>query len=1430
MDGGTVNAQLAQLVPIFDPGTDSLEVWSQKVELLIQAWPPNKLQELGTRIILNCRGTAFKKLQLRQSEILTGEKKGILKAIEILGGTYGQVALEQKFEVVEKAIYRCTQKNDEAADSFLARADISWTELIAKKVSLEEVQAYVTLRGSRLSPEDKKRVPVESGAERGGALEMPKVTAAVRMLGSQFFQEYTSGKREKGLKTYDHTTLVMDSGDEGESTFWSQEEPWDEETLESLAAEDEDAALVLQFEGAVMESIQEDTDLAVYYTSYIEARRRLNEKAKSRGFWPVSKGSKGGNNQKGSKGKSKGRGFRSLAQRIAESNCRLCGKVGHWKAECPSRKQGSDVSQAGVVPTTALVEVGIASSSDVMEGNRNMETADAILMSIPEIEADTWMKTESLEKNQMILFSENIQQSFVSRLKNSLHQRFPSHHVRKSAAQMKPLRSRIACTEVEVVSEECTNLFASSGTSGVVDLGASQTVIGSEQMKELLTHLPEQIRSQIRKTSCNLTFRFGNHQTLPCRHAIMFPLQGTWFRVAIVEGKTPFLLSSNFLRHTLKAVIDTDECTLWSKTLKRFLNICPTQKNLFLLDINQLWEDECAAVQDTLQVQEFKTHDASNHPFEDRVQKIEQTCQSGISENSQQSKIVNPNEEKVAQAPCETVFAENHEKKCSEQAKIVQKLEDTTMLKIVHDHCVKSFEPQKHSKSDPCRSPVENHVETPRTTQGLSEGPSHAQCREHESRRDVSTEDILRKGKIRKDLCGSFRRPVLDPFHRQHVREELKTRAFDVHPLCGENGVRDKSPRRPKDDPKPGQSANKLHGDSSGTKSQLLGQSNGGTSCLSATGSVSERTETVPTGVYVGRGRDPHATALGATGEQCSLADGEVRARGLSAELREKIQIDAMMAQSIGKPELDFEISTDEQSMSYSFRCKQLMLRQELAEVRKVVKPLKKTAFLFEVMCSSTSELVRQCWMQGLKAYRFGRNEGDLSTKKGRMNLFAHLVALSPENLWISPECRPWCRWSAFNLMRSPETCQKVLKDRYESLWQVALTRVLFEHQVEEQKNFHVEQLEGSSMFNLPSFGPILEKSLRCKFDLCTVGDLKDPNNGKPIRKRLLVLTGSKELFNALNFRLCPGNHAHQQIEGSLEASSQRIAMSKFTERYPRKFARQIVQALLRGKTKPVWTLMQTEAEDHPTKRRRLDMKASPLQIALRHEPNWEDIMKLANTLAKRVGVSIIENGPLLEAVKRKCPQHDIRHVVLCRGTDRLLGPNKPMYPGEATLRKFVCIRRRHEDIVEEPWEPWERLSARQLRRKGTPARIGVTIFGKTKDQETVMEQQPEIPQTEDRERKELNQRVPEDNGQITGEENPAKRWKSSSSENAQPAAQPAAEESGEPDRHMIDLVSEKHGPKFQKLSTEDIDHGYSKFIGILDTLELRKCKPFVVR
>ncbi len=141
--GGFVPNQMAMLVPTFDPAKDDLTVYSQKVSLLLASWPEGKYNELATRLILGCSGSAFNKLQIHATEITQNDKKSIQRIVELLGGHWGQINLERQYEYVERALYRCAQKSDESADSYLARADIMWSELLSKSIDLKAIQAYL---------------------------------------------------------------------------------------------------------------------------------------------------------------------------------------------------------------------------------------------------------------------------------------------------------------------------------------------------------------------------------------------------------------------------------------------------------------------------------------------------------------------------------------------------------------------------------------------------------------------------------------------------------------------------------------------------------------------------------------------------------------------------------------------------------------------------------------------------------------------------------------------------------------------------------------------------------------------------------------------------------------------------------------------------------------------------------------------------------------------------------------------------------------------------------------------------------------------------------------------------------------------------------------------------------------------------------------
>ncbi|CAE7755970.1 unnamed protein product, partial [Symbiodinium microadriaticum] len=241
--------------------------------------------------------------------------------------SWGRTVIEQKYDTFEKAIFGTVQKADETNDSYLARHDIHFEELLAQGVSFEEVRAYILLRQSSLTAEDRKRIVVELD----GKLSYKKVCASVRLLGSRFFADLQGQRGTLKTKTYDANMVEDAQTEEPERAFQASaplpaEEPeWelDSEYVEAMVAvEDQDALAIQAFEEELEGFFQETPELQEALVSYLEARSRLLAKRKARGFWPIQ-GSKGSKGNKGFKGKGKGKSAKEqLLQRIAKSHCR----------------------------------------------------------------------------------------------------------------------------------------------------------------------------------------------------------------------------------------------------------------------------------------------------------------------------------------------------------------------------------------------------------------------------------------------------------------------------------------------------------------------------------------------------------------------------------------------------------------------------------------------------------------------------------------------------------------------------------------------------------------------------------------------------------------------------------------------------------------------------------------------------------------------------------------------------------------------------------------------------------------------------------------------------------------------------------------------------------------------------------------------------
>ena len=123
--------------------------------------------------------------------------------------TGGGIPLEKQFDDAEQALFHCQQRADESNGSYLARSDILWSRLLSRKMSIEDLQAFIVLRGSTLGPDDKKRVILEGDQAATGKLTIKKVGESIRLLGASFFMDVT-GQKKLRTKVYDQTALTVE--------------------------------------------------------------------------------------------------------------------------------------------------------------------------------------------------------------------------------------------------------------------------------------------------------------------------------------------------------------------------------------------------------------------------------------------------------------------------------------------------------------------------------------------------------------------------------------------------------------------------------------------------------------------------------------------------------------------------------------------------------------------------------------------------------------------------------------------------------------------------------------------------------------------------------------------------------------------------------------------------------------------------------------------------------------------------------------------------------------------------------------------------------------------------------------------------------------------------------------------------------------------
>ena len=180
------------MIPSFKPGETDINEYSKKLEFLAGLWPQEHLALLAPRAAMLCEGSSFKKvMRIDTTKLKVNSIEGVKLLVTSLGGIWGKSKLEEKFERFERAIFSTTQRTDETHESYLARHDFQFEELLQMGVGIPEVRAYILLRNSGLNADDKKKLIVDSK----GALEYDAIVSALKLLGSRFFNEIQSGSK-----------------------------------------------------------------------------------------------------------------------------------------------------------------------------------------------------------------------------------------------------------------------------------------------------------------------------------------------------------------------------------------------------------------------------------------------------------------------------------------------------------------------------------------------------------------------------------------------------------------------------------------------------------------------------------------------------------------------------------------------------------------------------------------------------------------------------------------------------------------------------------------------------------------------------------------------------------------------------------------------------------------------------------------------------------------------------------------------------------------------------------------------------------------------------------------------------------------------------------------------------------------------------------
>ena len=986
---------LWNVLPSFDPAVDDPKEYADKVRFLHAICPAKDKSTLAPRLAMLMKGTAWAQIKAADAAKLTDPENGIKVLLQAIA-TWEEAAELQTYDKFERALYRVSQKADESTMSFVNRLNVAFQEL--GEVNVQDMKAFILLRQSALNPEDKKKVITLTR----GKLEASQIEGAMRSLATKVLG---GGTAEIKKKTYP-VNFVEEDPEEIHVAADEDASVDEEVVLQALMEQgDEDALTIADFEDQLLDICQDSQELSLCFSAYSEARARLRDKIKGRGFWPPSKGSRG---KYGRKGGGKGKGKfkrRTLADRIASSSCRICGEYGHWKWECPKRGSGGNQGNPPAASADVNYAVEIASGGNY----------DEVLSTVPK--SGTPLKlTELLNQDSQdcpkpelsLEYTDNrpgvigVNEEFIFMANGHNFEALDRYLT--VATLEKRLQSVFHSREesrTDFRQSMNSILSASVGCPAIIDTGASKSVIGQRKTKALLESLPKWIQQKVHWGKSNTVFRFGNNGTLPSVGALFIPFGEKWMRLEVVGGNTPFLLSNAFLKATAADVCTTASVLRFTDTgIEVPLQTNP--KGLFTVELAEV----------------LKRVSPQRDCSVDRCEMITLTSDCGNSEtsNSKQLQLSKSDCKREDVSATAAVSDESRRTSASQSQhrvfSAVSNVEDSRVSWPTNDDDRKAG----CSSALSCRSKYGLHQSSATGCEATT-GNQHAQGMGTvpSSRGKACQEDFPGSGESGSQVCH---------LHEEPHQPDLSM-GQEFPRLCQSSGT-------------PTLGVSVSSGESRGDADQ----------CLIGVGSDdirgSSRSDCTDSQAWShqqeadGRGREHGTHEDGRQGRDRAAADG---AAGSSAARSRSSTPESVNNNLKDGPKITAIESSRSNVDTTSTSSNTNEILQELEKVsneisktldvmmtvdREVNAPRSRSSpnlqseksrlDVLEVYCEENSRLTQVALQMGLKVRRFTKEDGDLRTMEGQQALWRILTTQCPKHVWMSPECGPWGNFSRLNM------------------------------------------------------------------------------------------------------------------------------------------------------------------------------------------------------------------------------------------------------------------------------------------------------------------------------------------------------------------------------------------------------------------------------